>query len=291
MKHKFHTSLFSVAAMAMTIGSANAAAIIYEPFSQTAGSISGKAGGDGLNNWAVVSTASTVSTTPTLAYGQLEHTGGELVLPNGGGQTAYVTTTSALGAAGLLSDGATLWFSFVYSKASGSSSNERSGFAFGTDYLRTNSTTGAFMNGTGNGMGVSTFNNNILPATWSGGGASSTSPGTTFTPFGQTITIVGRIVWGAAAGNVETITIWSPDENNLPSDVAGLGAGFSRTMAGVDQTLFNTISVQQRNSGNTIIWDEFRFGASFSDVVVAIPEPSSALLGGIGMLMLFRRRR
>ena len=87
------------------------------------------------------------------------------------------------------------------------------------------------------------------------------------------------------------ITIWTPDEISLPVDVPGLGAGWSKTMTGVNQTLFDTISMQQRNSGSAQIYDEIRFGASFADVVVAVPEPRAALLGGLGLLALLRRRR
>ena len=271
--------------------SLSAAAIIYEPFGQTAGSISGKAGGTGLNNWAVVSTASTVATTPTLAYGELASSDGQLSIPNGGGITAYVTTTAALTDNNLLIDGATLWFSFVYSKAAGGGSNERSGFAFGTDHLVSNSTTGAFMSNSGNGLGVFTKDKTILPMTWNGGGSGVTAAGTSFTNFNDTVYVVGRIVWGATAGDLETLTIWSPNEASPPVDAAALGAGFSKTMAAVDQTAFDTISMQQRNSGGAIIYDEIRFGATFQDVVVTVPEPSSALLGAFGFLALLRRRK
>lgn len=41
----------------------------------------------------------------------------------------------------------------------------------------------------------------------------------------------------------------------------------------------------------TAIYDEFRFGTSFGDVVVAVPEPTTAALGGLGMLGIFLRRR
>lgn len=277
-------------ASAVLVGTASAAPIIYEPFAQSAGSVSGKAGGTGLNNWAIVSTASTVATTPTLAYGQLANSGGQLSVPSGAGVTAYVTTTSALSNAGLLTDGATLWFSFVYSKASGGGTNERSGFAFGTDHLVTSGTSGANMSNSGNGLGVFTKDKGILPITWNGGGGGVTGTGGSFTNYGDTVTIVGRVVWGATSGDVETLTIWSPDETNLPLNVAGLGTGWSKTMAGVDQTAFDTISMQQRNSGGAIIYDELRFGASFNDVVV-VPEPASLGLLGLGGLLIGRRRR
>ena len=138
MKTKNHMKKLTLLAATAVIsaGALHAAPVIYEPFAQTAGSISGKAGGTGLNNWAVIGTAPTVATTPTLDYGQLAFSGGQVSVPTGAGQTAYVTTTSALADANLLIDGATVWFSYQYSKGSGGGSNERSGFAFGTDSSR-----------------------------------------------------------------------------------------------------------------------------------------------------------
>ncbi|MEX1048884.1 MAG: PEP-CTERM sorting domain-containing protein [Akkermansiaceae bacterium] len=41
--------------------------------------------------------------------------------------------------------------------------------------------------------------------------------------------------------------------------------------------------------GNSASWDEVRWGTTFN--AVTIPEPSAALLGGLGMLALLRRRR
>ena len=209
----------------------------------------------------------TVATTPTLDYGQLAFSGGQVSVPTGAGQTAYVTTTSALADANLLIDGATVWFSYQYSKGSGGGSNERSGFAFGTDHLVTSGTSGAFMSNSGNGLGVYSRNTSIQPSTWNGGGSGTQGSGTTFANYGDTVLVVGKIVWGATSGDVETLTIWTPDEASLPVNEAGLGSGFSMTMAGVTQTAFDTISMQQRNSGSAQIYDEIRFGAALADVI------------------------
>jgi autotransporter-associated beta strand protein len=245
---------------------ASAAAAVYEPFAQNAGSISGKAGGTGLNNWAVAGTVSTVATTPTLSYGQLPFRAGQVSVPSGGDVSAYVTTTTALFSAGLLNDGATLWFSFLYRKTSGGGSNERSGFAFGTDRLGLISTFGASMLNSGNGLGMYSRDKGIQPSVWVGGGSGTQGAGTSFANYGDTVLVVGRIVWGATSGDVETITLWTPNLASLP-DAAGLGAGWSQTMTGVDQTAFDTISMHQRDSAGEQTYDELRFGATYNDVI------------------------
>lgn len=44
-------------------------------------------------------------------------------------------------------------------------------------------------------------------------------------------------------------------------------------------------------SAHGALYDEIRIGESLDDVVVPIPEPTTALLGGLGTLLLLRRRR
>jgi len=148
------------------------------------------------------------------------------------------------------------------------------------------------MDNLGNGVGVQTTNKGILPTTWSGGGAASSSAGTSFAEFGETVTVIGRVVWGATNADVETITIWSPNEASLPANEAALLAltGYSKTMAGVTQTGFDTISMQQRNSGGAIIYDEIRFGSTYADVI-GVPEPGSLALLALGGVMIASRRR
>ena len=123
------------------------------------------------------------------------------------------------------------------------------------------------MSNPGNGLGVYSRNTSIQPSTWNGGGGGTQGSGTTFANYGDTVLVVGKIKWGDLAGDVETLTIWTPDEASLPVNEAGLGSGFSMTMAGVTQTAFDTISMQQRNSGSAQIYDEIRFGAALADVI------------------------
>lgn len=58
----------------------------------------------------------------------------------------------------------------------------------------------------------------------------------------------------------------------------------------LDQSAFDTISYTTRGSGGGDLIDEIRFGSDF-DAVAVIPEPAAAMLGGLGFLLLLRRRR
>ncbi len=247
---------------------------IYEPFNQSTGAIDGQAGGIGLNTWAIVNNGRIDAAGTRFIYGQLPYEGNiARVPPNSAGNTIYVTTTTALADAGLLDDGATLWFSFLYTKSAGGGAAERSGWAFGTDHLIKDGT-GGQMSNSGNGLGMQSENRNIQPSTWVGGGAGNRADGTTFASFGDTVMVVGRIVWGATSDDVETLTLWTPDTEDLPANVAALGEGWSTTMPGVDQTEFDTISMHGDNSNAAHFYDEIRFGRTF-DIVMGIEPPAA----------------
>lgn len=292
-KHAKQTTpavLSACAAVGLTLGhpsASQAAPVVYESFGQTAGDLNGQAGsGIGLaGNWSDEQTVS-VEDTPTLSYGDLQNTGGQVRVGAGNSTDAWVTTSSALGDNGLLDDGATLWFSYMYEKASGGGANEWAGFAFGTDRLNA-SFSGANMTNSGNGVGLTTRDAGVRVATWSGGG-NADQAGTLSVPLNTSVLIVGKVEWGATGGDDETITVYVVD----PSDLGTLGTGASKTVAGFDQTLLDTISFTQRNAGNpgTSIYDEIRFGATLEDVT-PVPEPSSLALLGLSALLVARRRR
>jgi len=242
-------------------GCLQAAAVIYEPFSQSAGSLGGQAGGTGLSgNWSISQTV-TVVDTPTLSYGDLPSTGGQVNLPTNSGVDAWIATTSVLLDNNLLADGATLWFSMMFMKTSGGGSNEWAGFAFGTERLDA-TYQGVLMTNSGNGVGFATRNASVNVATWLGGG-NAAQGGSLSVPYSASTFIVGKIEWGAAAGDAETITLYTPSL----TDLATLGTGVSKTVAGFDQAALDTISFTQRNSGGTYTFDEIRFGATYDDVL------------------------
>lgn len=109
----------------------------------------------------------------------------------------------------------------------------------------------------------------------------------------ETFMVVGKIEFDVGANTTDDkLTLWI-DPTSFAEDAAT--AYF--TTGGVD---FGTLTGIRVFAGNTAggfnqvnaIYDEIRFGTSFSDVVVPIPEPSAAALGGLSLLgILLRRRR
>ncbi len=279
--------------------SANAAALVYEPFGQTAGALNGKAASTtGLTgNWSQDQTV-TVVTPPTLNYGDLENAGGQVSVGNGNGTDVWVTTSSALGDAGLLNDGATLWFSYVYKKSSHGGSNEHSGFAFATSQFTTGSS-GPALSAAGYGFGTYNQNGVLAALSYSNSTARVTSSASESlqdsTPiaspanndrFGETL-VIGRMQWNADSGLNDSLTIWTRALDDISTAPTTGGATRSALIL---QGQLDTITFAQRNSGGIQTYDEIRFGASFADVS-PIPEPSVALLGALGVLGLLRRRR
>lgn len=66
---------------------------------------------------------------------------------------------------------------------------------------------------------------------------------------------------------------------------------YTETITGVDNTFTNLQLKVGGPNGNYPAIDEIRVGETWADVTGVIPEPSSALLGGLGLLALLRRRR
>lgn len=87
----------------------------------------------------------------------------------------------------------------------------------------------------------------------------------------------------SAAATSDSVTVW------LDPTLGGVGDPTGGIMvSGVDLAWDNLMFSDY--DGNSAAWDEVRWGTDFNSVTL-IPEPSAALLGGLGMLALLRRRR
>lgn len=289
MKTKNHRLRLGTIAMLAGISfasqQAQSAAIIYESFSQTPGDLNGLASsGIGLTgNWSDDQTDTIVAS--TLAYGTLPNAGNQLNISDGNSNDVWVTTSSALSDAGLLNDGAELWFSFMYSKTNnGGGTNEKGGFSLGTDRL-SSGPSGARMSASGNGIGARVYATNAAAASWTSG--SQTASVGAGISVNTSYLVVGQIKWGNTGLDNDTIDLYLVDTSTLAQ-----GTSISTRNAGaLDQSTFDTISMSQRNSGGTVTYDEIRFGASYDDVIGVIPEPSTTALLGLGGLALILRRR
>lgn len=287
--------LFSlVSTLVVTSGLSHGALVIYEPFADTNATLVGNnpntAPGKGFaGNWTGGSFA--VEGT-SLSYGSQTTAGGSARYVNttaSNGNIASAVTTLTGGAtpgslenAGLLADGATLWFSVMH-RVAYNLTDDRASFALSTDGFLSNTNFTA-----GQGIGFAISNTGNLTARVSTGPSTHVN-GANIARFtlAPTILIVGKITWGAT----DAVELY------LPNTSMELGSVQSTTSAAIDQSLFDTVALFSRQQSDGTLasqktdmsFDEIRFGSSQADVL--IPEPSTALLGGLGLLALLRRRR
>ncbi|MFM7181516.1 MAG: hypothetical protein ACKO2G_08645, partial [Verrucomicrobiales bacterium] len=257
------------AVLGTAITSLTAAPVIHEPFAQTAGAINGKpASATGLTgNWTLTAGTVNVVNPDTITHGALAYSGGQVDVLSSGNTGARVTRNADLATAGLLNDGATLWFSMVFQKTAGGGSNEHSGFALGSSHL-TAGASGVALAASGNALGFYVRDTAVRVVNWTGTAnvvQTSGVAGPTLSAYSTPTILVGKIEWGATASDVEKITLYQPNLN-----LSSLGTAFTlSTVPAFDQTTLNTISFAQRNSSGTYTFDEIRFGATQADVLPA----------------------
>lgn len=299
MKNKTHAPFF-LSSLLLSAGMSHGAltSIIYESFDYTPGGLDGKTApaGSGLTgNYSRSGSSSNGFnlSASSLSYGAHPTSGGSAthVGPaSGAGNHSKAISISTTGAGslagnGLLNNDAQVWFS-VLQRTSTDTAHDGFAFALGSNPLANNTdfaATGA------EGVGFAISNTGNLTARVSTGPTTHTI-GTEINRFSlaETILIVGRVSWGDSSNTV--VDLFLPDIN------MNLGSVVSSASATVDQSRFETLSFHTRRQGNAdpalatdVGIDEIRFGASLANVM--IPEPSTALLGGLGMLCLLRRRR
>lgn len=277
------TSLFAISLCA----TASAVTYVYEPFNMTVGNLDGQSSPDssGLSTaWNITSgsNANNQVTSGSLSFGDLVTSGNSLTTTaSNGSEDGEVIIDSTISIAGRLGDGSSLWFSLLIDGGVGS--NAHSGFAFGTDGIA-GAFNGVSMNGTGSGLGVYYQGSTFRATSWVNG--TRTGNGATFSDGGGML-LVGHINWGA---DNDTMTLYTPSVAQLALGQTGSAVSTITTATNLNQSTFDTISYTTRGSSGGDVFDEIRFGSDFASVAI-IPEPSATLLGGLGALMLLRRRR
>ncbi|MCF7731442.1 MAG: immune inhibitor A [Akkermansiaceae bacterium] len=297
------------------------AALIDEPFDYELNpdlsepNIGGKAGGTGWTGaWAHQWGPAKVFD-GGLAWGSLKTTGRRVKAP--GHNAIYRPIGATLADAGLLDNGATLWFSFVADlRDQGIITNLEFHVALATDSFLAG--WGGDANGNerytrmhhllnnGEGIGISaqpmnrsgTMHAQFRTAFWQDNGENDNDAKDGPDGYGnlhksgdnlwfgitqETALVVAKIEWGADAGAGETITLYLPGENFwTPGGGYDLGEAIqTETTVALDQSLFDTVSIMWKDTPGL---DEIRFGATMEDVlpIVANVRPEITSFRSLG---------
>lgn len=267
--------------------SSHAVTYVYESFNMTTGNLDGQSSTDssGLSSaWSVTSGSDSNNqvVSGSLSFGGLTTSGNSLATSaSNGSEDGEVLIDSTIANAGRLNNGQSLWFSLLIDGGVGS--NAHSGFAFGTDGV-IGAFNGVSMENSGNGLGVYYQGSTFRATSWVNG--ARTGNGSTFSD-GGVMLLVGEISW---SGSGETLTLYTPSTIDLSNGITGAVVSTITTASDLGQGNFDTISYTTRGSNGGDLIDEIRFGSDLASVI-PVPEPSLALLGGLGLLALLRRRR
>jgi autotransporter-associated beta strand protein len=261
----------STATVNITVTAASSFPVaVYEPFNMTAGSLlEGQAGGVGLlGNWR--DSFNLGITAGSLSYGSIPTSGNRLLRP-GSNSPASINLSTTLADAGLLNDGAVLWFSFLHREPD--NINTQPAFLFGNhgfaDYFNDIANSGSGIGvriGSGDSPRPIIFN----AGTYSEGAVQGTIPTS------QTALIVAKITWGATPSTPDTIEIYTPHTDLALDTPTSLSAV-------LDQSNFNVLSFW--GNGPCPEFDEIRFGANYASVLIGntamtadatAPTPSSS---------------
>jgi len=295
--------------LTLATSSASGAALVYEPFDDLDTTLAGNTPGTGLSGTWSTGWGTEVGS-GSLSYGALETSGGRVI-----GNTATnrfpsgtISPGTTLSGAGLLADGATLWFSVLIvnhsDKPSTGSGDNRTYVSFGTggpdgfDRIGGN---------TGSGFTIAVSKNAEYGVTAQGwnddsagtGGAGARGATELVTP-DATFLAVGKITWGEFNVTDDVFEIYLPGtdlvEPDDPISIVSknydqLGLFDTQGVGSAANNLFDTIGFAgARGFNGPPEIDEIRFGASYADVT-PVPEPGSLALLGLGGLLIARGRR
>ncbi len=252
------------------VGSAYADAVIYEGFSY-GGNISGNDGGIGFAGSWTSTRNNPQAVVPALTWGTLPVDGNTAQGNAWSGLTRPIGST--LADAGLMSDGATLWFSVIMDLTGQNTTNADINVALTTDKFVSN-VFGDRENlaaDDAEGIGVTHSGARIQGVYWQDDGGAldgvaervENNSSTVINGKGDNLwlaLIVGKIEWGADDTADETLTLYAPDED-LTAETPTMEAW---TIPALDQSQFDLLAVQFKDSSKI---DEVRFGATYDDVI------------------------
>lgn len=254
-------------------GTLQADPAIYEPFNYEAGAISGENGGIGFTGVWASTRNNPAAAEPGLIWGSLPVEGNTAQGAAWSGLTRPIGST--LTDAGLMTDGATLWFSVVFDLEGQNTTNADLNLALGTDKF----VSGVFGDrenlNTGEGIGVTHSGAVIQGVYWQNSDADDVAErveknsSVTINGIGSNLSralIVGRIDWGASSLASETLTLYAPNTDLEPGDPTMA----AWTIPALDQSQFDLIALQFKDTSKM---DEIRFGATYEDVVGNPPPP------------------
>lgn len=280
-KQKF----LAIASLLVVANSASAALIAYEGFdygfadNAALGNNLGwqsSATSTGTTSWQFDTSSLPVPHAGSTGSSLPAATGGSLQIA-GGSQTGFDTPGW-----GTLTVGTTYWYSFsleTYGTTAGTpgsyTSSPRGTFNIFTNTINTNNTQ--------NGFGINISNGGALNSSSSAGANAST--GITIAT-GSVYSILGRLVVDAAGNGSHTVWANPTDVTN----VAALGAGATTSGSVLTNNVRATFGGRSFGGSTGYRVDEIRVGTELIDVV-AIPEPSTALLVLATPLLALRRRR
>jgi hypothetical protein len=241
---------------------------VYEPFNYSTGGIDNLNGAIGFAGpWDATRNNPAVDT-DSKTWGSLETAGNHV---RGAAWSAMIRPIGAtLSDAGLMDNGATLWFSVVMDLAGQNTSNADFNLALGTDQF-VSSTFGDRENLLGNnaeGIGVTHSGARVQGVYWQDNGdadgVSERSEGDSSLQLNSTSNsralVVGKIEWGANDSADEILTLYAPNTDMVP----GEPILDSWSIPALDQSQFDLVSVQFKDQAQC---DEIRFAASYAGVV------------------------
>jgi len=262
-------------------GSARATLIAYDGFeTYTSGAnLSGNTGGTGwATNWSAIATGVNVVTAGTpLAYnaGAIQVNGGTRAV-----SVSALDTTDNVASRSFSAQSGTVYFSFLFRLAVGTSDNDFIQFSLNDNTLIANS------GSIGDLSNVADANQFATRIGGLSGGTSVNS--STSVAQATTYLLVGKISKVSSTNYNRMELFINPTTTTETGVVATQNAS-----AGISSISFFTVRVSNIEATDQYQFDELRIGTTWADVV-PIPEPASwtALAGGLGLLAgLFRRRR